>query len=103
MFWHKLALGLGMSIYEAQQKISTTEFRSWQAFYALEPFGEARTEFMLAQLCCIVANSNRGKSTKAFKVGDFIPKYGEQKRHKTGAELEAIFKQFANLHNKRVK
>jgi len=30
---------------------------------------------MLAQLTCVVANANRGKNSRAFKLTDFLPGY----------------------------
>lgn len=57
-------------------EMSAEQFDEWTAFYLLEPWGEQRTEEMIAILCSIVANANRDpkKRSKPFTQADFMPK-----------------------------
>jgi hypothetical protein len=51
------------------------ELTEWEAFDRLEPIGPARLEVMLGVLCSLTANAHRGKNSRRYKVGDFIPDY----------------------------
>jgi len=95
MFWHKLALALGMSVADAQSKISRAEFLHWQAYYAKDPFGNERIDWLFGQLCCILANINRKKNSKSFKPKDFIPEWGKSSKRQTGRDMFMVLKAFA--------
>jgi len=69
------------------------EFREWQAYYNIEPFGESRADLRSAINACVVANANRGKNTPAFKVDDFMPKF-ENKKPMTNQEIKNVLKGF---------
>jgi hypothetical protein len=57
--------------------MSSSEFSEWLAFAELEPFGW-QAEFMgHAQTAATIANVNRGKDDKPYKVTDFMPKEPE--------------------------
>ena len=86
-----------MTVKEAQEKIDFDEFKHWQAYYKLDPFGEQRVEFMLAQLCYITASAHAGKG-RSFKIDDFMPKYGVS-RKQTPEEMKMILKAFTKTHN----
>ena len=43
------------------------------AFERLEPFGSLHTEFVVGQVCAVVANVNRSRDTKPFAPDDFFP------------------------------
>jgi len=91
-----------MSVRRAQQEISSVEFAEWQAYSALEPFGEERADLRSAIVACVIANSNRGSSQKAYKVKDFMPKFGRQKEQ-TCQEMKNIFNTFKAVHNEYIK
>lgn len=49
----------------------------YQKYY---PFGEERGDIQAAIIACVIANVNRGKKTKPYKIDDFIPNYDPPKQ-----------------------
>jgi len=94
-----LALALGMTVKECQEKMDMPEFLSWVAYYQVSPFGDSRADFRCAQISATIANVNRKKGSKAFKASDFM--CWENKTNQTPQEMAAVLKIFAGLHNKR--
>ena len=62
-----------MSVGEAQQRISSSEFVEWVAFYGLEPFGGLKEDWRSGLVCSVLANVNRSKARTAYKPKDFMP------------------------------
>lgn len=79
-FWHRLALQLGMSVKRAQQEIDAAEFAHWMAFYRLEPWGRDVEDRPAALVASTIANVNRPKSRKAYKVEDFMLRYDREEK-----------------------
>ena len=52
----------------------------WQAFAQLEPFGTETQYLGHAITSSVVANANRGKNQKPFKVDDFMPRFEKQEQ-----------------------
>lgn len=101
-FWFQLALALGMSVREAQEKITSREFVEWMAFYRLEPWGEWRGDYQAGMVCSTVANIVRKKGSGRYKPSDFIPKFGESARKQQSAEhMKQLLFSFATAHNAR--
>lgn len=50
----------------------------WIAYYQLEPFGEERADMRAAIIASTIANVNRSKGQKAYKVEDFMPRFDRQ-------------------------
>ena len=71
MFDHRLGLALGKSLAEVRA-MPYPEYRSWQVFYLLEPWGWANEEYHFAALLAMLYNANRGKNGKARSVKDFM-------------------------------
>ncbi len=69
-----LALALGCTVGELQQRMGAAEFASWLAFYQMEPFGELRADMRAAMLASLTANAHRNtkKRAKPFELGDFL-------------------------------
>lgn len=63
-------------------------FREWEIYYELEPFGEMPANYRAASICQLIANVNRGKNQKAYKLEDFVLKFGmgEPKREQSVQE-----------------
>lgn len=57
--------------------ISSRELSEWQAYYTLEPFGEWAADVRAGVVASTVANVNRGKNSKPFKPGDFMPQWDD--------------------------
>jgi hypothetical protein len=99
MFWHRLAVALGMSIARAQAEISPEEFWSWVAFDRIEPIGGRRADIHAGIIASVMANCNRAKNAKTFKPEDFIPKWGERLKPQDPMLLKRKVEMFANIHN----
>lgn len=62
-----------MTVAEMLERISSRELTGWIAFSQLEPFGSEAGNFGHAITASTVANVNRGKGQKPYKVEDFMP------------------------------
>lgn len=98
--WHRLALGLGMTVAEAQARVSVEEFRYWKAFYRLSPWDGRRLDYLVALICMVVGNLWRSGKSRRFTVEDFMPQWGTPERQ-DGSKMEAVFAAFAALQNRR--
>lgn len=70
--------------------------KEWELYYKLEPFGEERADWRLAQLTCLTANLNRGKGKRVSRVADFmwkLPKKPKQTAHQIKGMLMALVKE----------
>jgi len=57
------------------ERISSRELTGWIAFSQLEPFGSEMESLGHAITASTVANVNRGKGQKPYKVEEFMPKF----------------------------
>lgn len=78
MFWHTLALALGMSVRRAQEEIDEDEFRWWMVYNRMSPIGRDRIDYGFAQVSSTIANVNRAKGQKPYNAKDFMPQYGSK-------------------------
>ena len=61
------------------------------AYYNIEPFGEQRADYRQAITSMVLANVNRGKNQRAFKVSDFMPfEKKKKRRQQTPEEMQAM-------------
>lgn len=93
----------GRTVAEAKRRLTIREFRRWQAFAAVEPFGEERADLRMAIGACVNANIHRAKNQKAFKPGDFMPRFGVVKKAQSAKEQVALLKAFAAAHNQSTR
>lgn len=91
-----------MSVGQAQARIGSAEFTDWLAYYQLEPFGEERADLRHAVLCALVANIFRGKGRRA-KLTDFMPRFDEEPRPQSLADMRAVMERFTAAHNAACK
>jgi hypothetical protein len=75
--------------------MSSEEFVEWIAFHNVDPWSEYRADLRNAIVACIIANANRGKRQRAFKVDDFIPKFNGKAPRKSVAQLRTMLCLFA--------
>ena len=73
---------------EAKARISPIEFEGWQAFYAINPWGESRADLRSAVVAHVMANAFRKKGARAFKPKDFMPDF--EKPYKPKQPLKEI-------------
>jgi len=74
-FWMVIALALGMTVAEAKDRIPASEFAEWQAFYAVEPFGDVRADLRSA-IVAHTLGSVFSDSDTGLALDDFMPEFG---------------------------
>jgi hypothetical protein len=63
------------------------------AYDRVEPFGEERGDLRAGIVAATVANANRGKNSKPYAPGDFMPKFAEKTEgivRQTPEEMKAL-------------
>lgn len=90
-----------MSVRRARAEITPEEFDWWRAYYQIEPFGEERADMRNAMLCCLYANSKRGKHGRKFRLQDFM--FSEKPRRQTPEQMKQVFMSFAKTQNRMVR
>ncbi len=63
-----------MTVKELLGRITSAELSEWMVYNKLEPFGENIADIRSGMIASTIANCNRGKNQKPFKVDDFIIK-----------------------------
>lgn len=99
MMRHRVAGHLGWSLAQLERDMTAAEFMEWCAYYTIEPWGEERADLRAAIVAATVANGNRGKKQKPYKVEDFMPKFGPDAGRKkmSDAQIENVFVAIAAL------
>ena len=98
-----------MTVAELLNRISNRELVEWMAFEQLEPFGYEQEMLGHAITAATIANVNRGKDQKPYKVEDFMPrlKYAEEEKEKTVeddiAVIEMINTTFGGIDKRKPK
>lgn len=93
MFDHRLGLALGKSIGEIH-KLSYPEYKSWQLFYSVEPWGWHINELRLGRLLALIFNIFRPKNVSPVRGEDFVSDIKEiiSDREAKEEEIEAYEK-----------
>lgn len=60
-----------MSVAECQERVDAVEFRNWQLYAEIEPFGQDWLQ--TGMICMLVAAANSGKKGRKWKPEDFMP------------------------------
>jgi len=63
------------------------------AFYLIEPFGEYRADLRNAMLCSLIANVNKGKKQRPFKMKDFMLRF-ESPKQQSDEDMKAVLKAY---------
>ena len=90
-----------MSVREAQEKINAEEFKSWQCYFNISPFGPERLDFMIAQLTAVLVQCNTTKGN--YKAADFMSFSEKKKKAQSKEDMLMLADQFAKMHNARYK
>jgi len=70
-----------MTVADLDHRLSSTELTEWIAFEKITgPLGRRRSDIQAATIAATVANANRGKGGRKFKMSDFLIPYGEQRK-----------------------
>ena len=74
-----------MTVARLSAEMTAREFKEWQAYFDIEPFGEKRADLRAG----IVASTVHNMQTRhSLKPSDFMPDFGP-KRRQTVAEMQA--------------
>lgn len=81
MLWHRLAIALGATVDELQERMSAEEFMRWAVYYQLEPFGYEWQRWCFGMVAASISNAvystvpvPKGKARpKVLQVADFFP------------------------------
>lgn len=73
--------------------MSGHELMEWMIFYQFEPFGVDAQFLGHAITSRTIANTNRAKGKRAYKVEDFMPKFQPKKKQ----SAEEIFKKLKSI------
>jgi len=87
----RLALALGCTVGELEQRLTAAELSEWLAYDSLEPIGGMRTDFGFAMLASMYANAHRRSSDAPAKVTDFMP-FLNQPKEQTPTDMMAVLK-----------
>lgn len=84
-FAFRLALALGQSNPDKMLcEIPHRILMEWQQYAELEPFGEERADWRAAMIASTMANIHaRKKGKPAFKIENFMPKFGKAPEQNT--------------------
>lgn len=66
-----------MTVQQLLDNTSSAELTEWMAYAQLEPFGGDADYIGHAITAVTVANVNRPKNRRPYKVEDFLPKFGK--------------------------
>lgn len=87
--------------------MSETEFRDWQAYFAIEPFGEEAAFYRSGIVAATIANVNRDTKThpEPFSPADFMPKSKrrEEEAEKQPATREELIGGLESVFGERFK
>lgn len=79
-----------MTVADLDARLSSSELTEWMVYEKLTgPLGRRRADIQAATIAATIANANRSKGGKKFKVTDFLIDYGERRR-KTPQEMLAM-------------
>lgn len=91
------------TIAEAQARMDSREFCDWLAYDRVDPFGETRADLRAAMIASVIANANRGKSQRAFKVEDFLLDFSGERKRQDWMEMQANLLTWSEAHNQALK
>lgn len=79
-----------MPVGELLARISSRELTEWMAYEQMAgPLGAERHDQLVAMLCAVIANANRGKGRKA-KSKDFLPRWDQREEQSLQEQLAAV-------------
>jgi hypothetical protein len=88
-----------MTVSELLGRVSSRELTEWEAYAALEPFGEERGDLRAGVVASVIANVNRDpkKRREPFEPKDFMPRFGETERAKPEPKRQTVTQQLAKV------
>jgi hypothetical protein len=88
--WFRIALALGCTVREAQERVNSAEFAEWSAYYAISPWDGYRGDVQAALIArtCVQLWSNHPGGCP-----DLFPKFWRPP--KTADEIKAVVESVA--------
>ena len=83
------------------RRMTSKQFRAWEMYYEVEPFGELRADYRAASIVQILFNVNRGKDQKPITLDECLLKFGEplqEKKKQTPQQQFNLLKLLAAMH-----
>lgn len=95
--WHRLALALGGTVTDLQDRMPNREWLDWAALWTIEPWGDVREDMHAAQITTVLANINRDRKQrrKAYTLEDFMPDFWKRVRGDVGTRSNVKAKAMA--------
>lgn len=84
--------------------MTSRHLREWETYFAGEHLGEGphdRGDLGFAIVAQTIANANRGKGQRAFKVDDFLPQFSDP--DEAGSDLYTAMGKIATTKPKRTR
>lgn len=100
MFLFRLALGLGMTVAELEQRMGSSELQEWMLFWRAEPWGPYRDNIHAGLIASILANIHRKKSAPAVTYQEFMLVDPVDHKNKKTRETLAWMKAVARRKNR---
>jgi hypothetical protein len=80
-----------MTVADLDSRLSSAELTEWIAFENITgPLGRRRQDIQSATIAATIANANRGKGGRKFKLSDFLIPYGRSDKKSPEQMLAAI-------------
>lgn len=80
-----------MTVSDLESRLSSSELTEWIAYENISgPLGRRRQDIQSATIAATIANANRGKGGRKFKLSDFLIPYGTSERKSPEQMLAAI-------------
>lgn len=80
-----------MTVADLDSRLSSSELAEWIAYESISgPLGRRRNDIQAATIAATIANANRGKKGKKFKLSDFLIPYGRSEQKSPEQLLAAI-------------
>lgn len=75
-----LALALGMTVGEIEERMTARELTEWMAYYRIDPFDRQRADMGVGIIASTIANANRAKGSRPLRPIEFVPNYSGEHR-----------------------
>lgn len=80
-----------MTVADLDSRLDSYELTEWMVFERMTgPLGRRRGDIQAATIAAAIANANRGKGGRKFKLSDFLIPYGEAGRKTPEQMLAAV-------------
>ena len=100
MFCFRLALVLGMTVAELNQRMSSRELSEWMAFYRIEPFGDVRGDVQAAVIAQSTLAPHMDKGKKPPELVELMP-FTDNKKEQTQDDMQSMCQAFAGAFKRK--